>query len=462
VSVPRSLPRGLADWLHGRSLRSRLSWSASAVVAVWVLLLAVGANVLLGSALAGQADSVLQARAEATATTLAVTGDGTVTVVEGGNDRALDVGTWIIAGDGSVVEGPPGSSPELDRAAIGLAGRGRRTIDVGDDEAVRLFALPVREGGTQVATVVTSTSLAPYRQLARLALGGSVATALLLLAVVHLVLRANVGRALRPVQQMSEQAARWSAEDVDRRFGDQRRPAELTELAATLDGVLDRLSAVLRHEQRLTAELSHELRTPLARLRAEVDLARDRPSGAPAVTEGLTAIDAAAQDMQQIIETLLQAGRAGVRTAPGRCRPADAVAALLAANGATAPLPAGIDIAVDVDPELVVGVDSAVLQRLLAPVLANALRYARTRVRVHGGRAPAGGVLVVDDDGPGVATSDVDRVFVPGWRADPADDHPGGGLGLALARRLATACGGSITCRSQDAGGRFEITLPLG
>jgi hypothetical protein len=75
VSVPRSLPRGLADWLHGRSLRSRLSWSASAVVAVWVLLLAVGANVLLGSALAGQADSVLQARAEATATTLAVTGD---------------------------------------------------------------------------------------------------------------------------------------------------------------------------------------------------------------------------------------------------------------------------------------------------------------------------------------------------------------------------------------------------
>ncbi|MCW2510278.1 MAG: Signal transduction histidine kinase, partial [Modestobacter sp.] len=44
-------------WLGGRSLRDRLSWSASAVVAVWLVLLAVGANVLLSSALSGQADA---------------------------------------------------------------------------------------------------------------------------------------------------------------------------------------------------------------------------------------------------------------------------------------------------------------------------------------------------------------------------------------------------------------------
>lgn len=444
--------------LRGRSLRSRLSWSASAVVAVWVLLLAVGANVLLGSALAGQADGVLQARAEATALTLDVAGTGAVTTREGRNDRALDVGTWIVAGNGSLVEGPPGSSAELDRTAIGLAGQGRRTLDVGADNPRRLFALPVVDGGRQVATVVTSTSLAPYRQLERLALWGSAAVGLLLVVVVHLVLRANVGRALRPVQQMSEQAGRWSDEDVDRRFGRQPRPAELTDLAATLDGVLDRLSAVLRHEQRLTAELSHELRTPLARLRAEVDLARDAPPGDPAVADGLSAVDGAAQDMQQIIETLLHAGRAGARTAPGRCRPADAVAVLLAATTS----PPGPRVEADVDPELVAGVDATVLQRLLAPVLDNALRYARSGVAVHGRRTPEGVLLTVDDDGPGVAAADVDRVVEPGWRADPDDGHPGGGLGLALAQRLATACGGSLTCRARAGGGRFEIALPPG
>jgi signal transduction histidine kinase len=257
---------------------------------------------------------------------------------------------------------------------------------------------------------------------------------------------------------MSQQAGRWSADDVDRRFGHRSRPAELADLAATLDGVLDRLSAVLRHEQRLTDELSHELRTPLARVRAEVDLARDRPPGDPAVTTGLRAVDAAAQDMQQIIETLLQAGRAGTRAAPGRCRPAAAVAAALAASGP----PPGLRVSADVDPGLVAGVDAAVLQRLLAPVLDNAARYARTAVHVHGRRLAEGVVLTVDDDGPGVAAGDVTRVFDPGWRADPDDEHPGGGLGLALAQRLATACGGTITCRARVEGGRFEITLPPG
>ncbi len=448
---------GLAARLAGRSLRSRLSRSASAVVAVWVVALTVGANLLLSSALADQADGVLRARAEATAITVSVSTDGTVTVDEGRDDRALDVGTWIVDDGGRVVERPPGSSAALDRAAVGLAGRGERYAEE-DDGSVRLFALPVIEDGEQVATVVSSTSLLPYRQLERLALWGSAAVALLLLVVVHVVLRANVGRALRPVQQMSEQADLWSAEDVGRRFGARARPTELAELAATLDGVLDRLSAVLRHEQQLTAELSHELRTPLARLRAEVDLARGRAPGDELVAEGLRAIDDAATDTQQILETLLHAGRGGRRVAPGRCSPADAVTATLGVLGVRP----DVRIDTDVDRDLVAGVDLAVLQRLLAPVLDNAVRYARELVTVRGSRAPGGVLLTVTDDGAGVAASDADRVFGPGFRADPEDGHPGGGLGLALARRLALAAGGSISCRPGAGGGRFEILLPSG
>jgi signal transduction histidine kinase len=392
------------------SLRNRLSWSASAVVAAWVLLLGLGANLLLSSALAGQADSVLQARAEATALTLDVAPSGRVTVPEGRDDQALDVGTWVFAADGALVEGPPGSSRRLDRTARDLAGGGQATTEVGDEDPLRLYALPVRAGGSRLATVVTSTSLVPYRQLERLALAGSVAVAVLLLVIVHLVLRSNVGRALRPVQQMSAQAARWSADDVDRRFDREPRPAELAELAATLDGVLDRLSAVLRHEQRLTAELSHELRTPLARLRAEAELARARPIGDPAVTTGLAGIDAAAEEMQQIVGTLLTSARAGSRTPPGRCHPAQPVEALLSTIG-TRP---GLRASADIDPALVVGVDAAVLRRLLSPVLDNAVRYARSSVSVRGERSGAGVLLVVEDDGPGVSAGDADQVFAPG------------------------------------------------
>jgi signal transduction histidine kinase len=76
---------------------------------------------------------------------------------------------------------------------------------------------------------------------------------------------------------MSAQASRWSERGAAERFGPASRPAELASLAASLDELLDRLAAVLRHEQQQSAELSHELRTPLARITAETDWLTARP-----------------------------------------------------------------------------------------------------------------------------------------------------------------------------------------
>jgi signal transduction histidine kinase len=441
------------------SLRSRLSWSASGVVALWVLVVAVGANALLGAVLARQADGVLRARTEATAATVRVTPDGAVSVNDARDDQALDIGTWILDGDGGVVESPANGSPSLDRRAVALAGRGVRAEDVGGTDPVRLFALPVMEGGHQVATVVTSTSLAPYRQVERVALLGTFGGAVLLLVGVHLVLRATVSRALRPVQQMSAQAGRWSADDVDRRFIPARRPAELAELAGTLDGVLNRLSAVLRHERRLSAELSHELRTPLARLRAELDWLTERPRDAASTARSHGAIDDAARSMGEIVETLMSAGRSGSTAAPGRCSPAAVVCRAVEQRGPGRP---ELEFVVDVAPELTVGVDAALLDRLLGPVLDNAVRHAARRISVIGRDVPEGVELVVADDGPGVPAEVASRVFEPGWRGDPSDGHDGAGLGVALAARLATAAGGSLELRPGGPGASFVVRLPAG
>lgn len=442
-----------------RSLRGSLAWSASAVVALWVVVVAVAANFLLATVLARQADAVLRARAEATAATVRVTADGDVRVDDARDDRALDVGTWILASDGRRVESPAGSTAELDRRAAALAGRGHRAVTVGDVDPVRLLALPVEGAGRQVATVVTSTSVAPYRQVQRIALVGSIGAAVLLLVVVHLVLRANVTRALRPVQQMSAQAGRWSADDVDRRFGHARRPAELAELAETLDGVLDRLSAVLRHEQRLSAELSHELRTPLARLQAELDWLSERPRDPASRATSYAAMDAASGEMGEILETLMTAARAGRTTAPGRCAPAEVVARELEIRRAARP---EVHLAMDVPADLVVGVDAPVVARLLGPLLDNAVRYAAGTVLVAGGVVPSGVELTVADDGPGIPADRTARVFEPGWRGDPADGHDGAGLGLALAARLATAAGGHLDVRLDGPGATFAVQLPGG
>src|SRR5947208_105991 len=108
---------------------------------------------------------------------------------------------------------------------------------------------------------------------------------------------------------MTKQAAAWSERDLDRRFGLGEPHDELTQLAATLDNLLDRIAASLRHERRFSAELSHELRTPLARVIAEAELALRRTRDPGEYRRVLDVILTNARHIDRIIDTLLAAAR---------------------------------------------------------------------------------------------------------------------------------------------------------
>ena len=441
----------------GRSLRSRLAWTATTVTAAWLIALGVGAAWLLGAALSQQADGVLLARAEATAATVTVEPDGSVTVSDVRDDRALDIGTWIFDATGTAVESPTGSAASLNEAAAALAGRGRQTLDTGTTDPLRLLALPIVEGGEQRATVVTSASLAPYQQLERTGLIALAVVGALVLLGVYLVSRVTLGRALRPVQAMSAQAGQWSADHVERRFGPEPRPAELAELAGTLDGMLDRLSAVLRHERQLSAELSHELRTPLARIQAEIDLMRSRPRAPAEQSRAHEAIDEAVERMRQVLESLISTARAEGGAPLGRCLPIETVNLLLRRLPAAAP-----NVTVTGEPSVLAGVDAPVLERLLSPLIDNAVRHAASRIWVDIRRVGGRVEIQISDDGPGIPAAAIDRIFEPGFRAAPDDGHDGAGLGLALSRRLVQAVDGTITA-DNAAGGMgalFTVRVP--
>jgi signal transduction histidine kinase len=255
---------------------------------------------------------------------------------------------------------------------------------------------------------------------------------------------------------MSGQASRWSVEDGEHRFGSTPRPAELDDLAGTLDGLLDRLAAVLRRERQLSDELSHELRTPLARIQAEVDLLGSRQRDEVERARALATIDEAAASMRGILETLMTTARAPVAPA-GRCAPR-AVLLPLAERLADRRPDVSVDVAV---PErLTVGVEAVLLERAVSPVLDNAVRHAVARVVVSAEPAGPRVLLRVRDDGSGVAAEDAERVFEPGWRAEPSDGHDGAGLGLALARRLVQAAGGELRVEQAGRGATFVMDLP--
>lgn len=131
-----------------------------------MLALGVCANVAVGALASAQADDVMRARAEAIALSVVTAADGTVSINDSRDDAALDVGTWIFA-DGTILERPTGTSTRLDDLAFRAAANDLRLVDTGGPENLLLYVLPVTENSTQVATVVTSTSLAPYDGIVR-------------------------------------------------------------------------------------------------------------------------------------------------------------------------------------------------------------------------------------------------------------------------------------------------------
>ncbi|WP_405730474.1 sensor histidine kinase [Streptomyces sp. NBC_01537] len=304
--MKRHLPR-FPRLLRAVTLRGRLALLALVTTAFGVVVLTAAFNLALAVKLRQQADGLLRTRASAVAATVEARPDGALVVHEPADDRALDIGVWIYQGR-RLVEGTTAPG-EAHSAADRLAGHGRAFARTGEPYASRLYALPIRYGGRQVGTVVASVGLDPYRSTADTALAGSVGLGLLLLGGIYLVTRTLVGRALRPVAEMSAQASRWSERGAAERFGPASRPAELASLAASLDELLDRLAAVLRHEQQQSAELSHELRTPLARITAETDWLTARPRTPAQQRTSHEAIAASAAGMQRICESLLSEAR---------------------------------------------------------------------------------------------------------------------------------------------------------
>jgi signal transduction histidine kinase len=438
------------------TLRGRLALSAALTAAVWVGVLTAGFNVVLARQLHLQADEVLRTRAAAAAALIDVGRDGRLRLREPADDQALDTDIWVYQG-ARAVERPPGRA-WLQREADRAAERPGGFRQAADGPATRLYAFGVRVGGRHIATVVAAAAVGPYERAATLALWGSAAFALLLLGGIYAVTRTVVSRALRPVDQMTQQAADWSAHDVEHRFGVGARPAELDALAGTLDALLARQAAVVRHERQLSAELSHELRTPLASILAETELLTRRARSEAETARGHAAVAAAAERMDRIIETLLSDARTRTGGAPGRCEVVPVIeAAIRPFRPARGPV---VVVTPQPDRRIAVGLRADVVERILAPLLENALRYADSVVVVTASVQDGWVDVAVRNDGPRVPAEWHEAIFEPGRRADPADGHGGAGLGLALARRLARAGGGDVRVGPSEDGTTFLVSLP--
>jgi signal transduction histidine kinase len=429
------------------SLRTRLLGISLLTLAIGVGALLVIGNVLLRSGVHDQAQSVLRARAEAQLAALNVT-PTSVSVRNAPNDQSLDERSWVLDGD-RVVQRPRGVSPNLDRAAIAL-GRQRRTASLDGPGDIRLHTVAVLAPGSQraIGSMVVGYSMAQLEDVQHEVFLGSLVFFALVMLAGTLAIRRALDGALSPVVQMTDDAEDWGARDLDRRFNLGPPRDELTGLAATLDGLLSRIAASRRHEQRFASEVAHELRTPIAGLRGRAELAlhADGPGAEADREQALRAVVDDTARLDKAIDTLMAVARRELDPSEGSVD----LAALASEID---------DVTVRVDgPVPAAEGEAEVVRRALAPLVDNARRHARMGVVLEVAGDDGRVRVAVRDDGPGLDPALGERAFDPGVRGE-GEPGDGAGLGLPLARRLARSCGGDVLA-GPGPGGCFVLELP--
>jgi signal transduction histidine kinase len=427
-------------------------------IGLLLTVLTVAFNLVLADRLDRDARGVAEARASAELSSLTVS-KGHIHLADAPDEGSPDTQLWVFQGR-TPLEEPRAASAGDDHAATALAEAAPSSRNVTSTNT-RLLALPVIQSRKRVGAVVAGVSLTPYEETRNTALIASVALAVAIFVAVALAASWLISKALGPVAHMTRQAAEWSEHDVDRRFSLGAPRDELTQLAATLDRLLERLSASLRHEQRLSAEISHELRTPLASIAADAQYALRHADLSPDGRATVENILRCASRMARTLDTLIAAARAQLDPRRATSDATECARAALEASGhmnlagrrASVRGLSGVRVAVEQD----------LVERVLVPLIENARRHAAQSVEVAVARAGSEVLFTVTDDGEGVPEDRLEDIFEPGRRAGDgavATASAGLGLGLALARRLARSAGGEVRAEASDHGGCFTVRLP--
>jgi two-component system sensor histidine kinase KdpD len=213
----------------------------------------------------------------------------------------------------------------------------------------------------------------------------------------------------------------------------------------------------------LLAAVSHDLRTPLASAKAAVTSLRatDVEWAATDHDELLATADESLDKLARLVDNLLDMSRLQAGALAVFPRPADLAEIVARSLDDLGPAANAVVVAIPEDlPE--VAVDPGILERVIANLTANALRYspAGTPPALRGSVLHDRVELRVIDSGPGIPAADWSRVFVPFQRLGDTDNTTGVGLGLALSRGLAEAMGGSLE-PEETPGGGLTMTLSL-
>ncbi|GGY16289.1 ATP-binding protein [Paludibacterium paludis] len=267
----------------------------------------------------------------------------------------------------------------------------------------------------------------------------------------------------RDLQLLKEVTQKLGEGVLRARVGVSKR-STIRDLAEHFNRMSDKIAELINNQRDLTNALSHELRTPLARLTFELDMLRsaDKPAERNELIDDMAAD---VRELDDMVSELLAYARLEHRGSMSTCSRV-VIASWLEEVVGHVELEArarDIECVASGDTSATGVFEVRAMTRAAVNLLRNAIRYAERRVEIRFAETPAGQILTIADDGPGIPPADRLRVFEPFTRLDESRDRTTGGfgLGLAIVRRIVRWHGGSIEIGEAELGGAlFTIILP--
>jgi len=272
---------------------------------------------------------------------------------------------------------------------------------------------------------------------------------------------AVVGLWLRPLLRdlsVLTRASQKFASDYREPLDTAAHTTQLTSLATNLDDMSARVSQLIQSQKEMTAALSHEMRTPLARVRFAAAVLEGEV--AEALRPQLRAVNADVQQIDNLISDMLDYARLDHPGLRMECVETPLEPWLLHALATSPPHERDVET-VRVNDLESAWMEPRLMELALNNLLANALRYAKAKVKVS--IASEGGMqrLVVEDDGEGIPEGDRATIFRAFARLDTSRNRKTGGfgLGLAIVARIAALHRGRVVADASPALGGARLAL---
>mgnify|MGYP001770834807 FL=1 len=269
----------------------------------------------------------------------------------------------------------------------------------------------------------------------------------------------------RPIQTMKNFAIRLGSGH----FGDKlqiRQSNELDQLALELNRMSERLASLDQERRAFLANVSHELRTPISNVLVTVEALRNGAASDPAVSDRFFQnVEDETKRLSRLIGDLLDLGRLEAGVTLLENQHIQLVSLIKRAVRAVETRLQNSQISVQVNvADLQIQGDSERLLQALLNLLDNAIKHSppNSQIFITGSKEGKQAVVMIRDQGQGIKDSDLSRIFEQFYTGDRSRQGRGVGLGLAIAKRIIEAHGGSITVSSKvGEGATFTIYLPL-